>query len=169
VAPFAARAGFGHTSLVHFVFGAATVVGIWVVGVRADRDLRPTLVAALGLVAVVMLMLGLPAHVPAVLLIAVTLWGAAFGGAPTLIQTALVSASGPALRFPVPPPSERPVQTFRPERNPFYHDCHGEPGRRVWNRLSWTALSRRSIAGCKHAFPMGRYGGPCCSSRATTL
>jgi len=30
------------------------------------------------------------------LLTAVALWGAAFGGAPTLLQTALVDASGPA-------------------------------------------------------------------------
>ncbi|OAR25675.1 hypothetical protein A8W25_08940 [Streptomyces sp. ERV7] len=32
---------------------------------------------------------------PAVLLVAVALWGAAFGGAPTRIQTALVDVSGP--------------------------------------------------------------------------
>jgi predicted MFS family arabinose efflux permease len=96
VAPFAARVGFGHTSLVLFIFGAATVAGIWVAGVRADRDLRSTLIAVLGLIAIAMLILGVAAHVPAVLLIAVALWGAAFGGAPTLLQAALVSASGPA-------------------------------------------------------------------------
>ncbi|MDH6431889.1 putative MFS family arabinose efflux permease [Streptomyces sp. SAI-144] len=95
VAPFAAHAGFGRTGLVLLVFGAATVVGIWITGVLVDRRLRPTLVGALALCAVVMLALGLAAGVPGVLLISVALWGVAFGGAPTLIQTALIDASGP--------------------------------------------------------------------------
>jgi predicted MFS family arabinose efflux permease len=42
-----------------------------------------------------MLALGLAAGVPGVLLVSVAAWGVAFGGAPTLIQTALVDASGP--------------------------------------------------------------------------
>ena len=95
VAPFAARAGFGRTGLVLLVFGAATVVGIWITGVLVDRHLRPTLVGALALCATVMLALGLAAGVPGVLLVSVALWGVAFGGAPTLIQTALIDASGP--------------------------------------------------------------------------
>lgn len=60
-----------------------------------DRHLRPTLVVALALCVAVMLALGLAAGVPGVLLIFVALWGVAFGGAPTLIQTALIDASGP--------------------------------------------------------------------------
>jgi len=96
VAPFATHAGFGRTGLVLLVFGAATVVGIWITGVLVDRHPRPTLLGALGLCATVMLALGLAAEVPGVLLVSVALWGVAFGGAPTLIQTALVDASGPA-------------------------------------------------------------------------
>ncbi|WP_266376170.1 MFS transporter [Streptomyces canus] len=95
VAPFAAHAGFGRTGLVLLVFGATTVVGIWITGVLVDRHLRPTLVGALALCATVMLALGLAAGVPGVLLVSVALWGVAFGGAPTLIQTALIDASGP--------------------------------------------------------------------------
>ncbi|HEY1003522.1 MAG TPA: MFS transporter [Streptosporangiaceae bacterium] len=91
VAPFAP----GRTSVVLLVFGGATVAGIWITGVVADRYLRPVLLAALGLIAVAMLVLGL-ARAPAALLAAAALWGAAFGGAPTLLQTALVDASGPA-------------------------------------------------------------------------
>ncbi|WP_210592957.1 MFS transporter [Streptomyces sp. GESEQ-35] len=96
VAPFTAHAGFGRTGLVLLVFGAATVAGIWLTGLLVDRHLRPTLLGALALCAGVMLTLGLWAGAPAVLLVSVALWGAAFGGAPTLIQTALVDASGPA-------------------------------------------------------------------------
>ncbi|MHC3469935.1 MFS transporter [Streptomyces sp. 7R007] len=96
VAPFAAHAGFGRTDVVLLVFGTATVAGIWLTGVLVDRWLRVTLLGALGLCAGVLLALGLWAAAPAVLLGCVALWGVAFGGAPTLIQTALVDASGPA-------------------------------------------------------------------------
>jgi len=92
IAPFAP----GRTSLVLLVFGVATVAGIWITGVVADRHLRLVLLTALVLIAVAMLILGLAARAPAALLAAAALWGAAFGGAPTLLQTALVDASGPA-------------------------------------------------------------------------
>ncbi|MEV7345311.1 MFS transporter [Streptomyces sp. NPDC093544] len=95
VAPFAEHVGFGHTGLVLLVFGVATVVGIWITGVLVDTHLRPMLLAALATIACALLALGLYASSPAVLLASVALWGAAFGGAPTLIQTALVDASGP--------------------------------------------------------------------------
>ncbi|PKV83961.1 MFS transporter [Streptomyces sp. TLI_146] len=93
--PFAEHAGFGRAGLVLFVFGAATVGGIWLAGVLADRRLRAALLCALALIALVMAALGALGRVPAVLVVAVALWGAAFGGAPTLIQTALVDVSGP--------------------------------------------------------------------------
>ncbi|BAC68938.1 MULTISPECIES: MFS transporter [Streptomyces] len=78
------------------VFGVATVAGIWTVGALIDAHLRRTLLCALALIGATLLALGRYADRPAVLLISVALWGAAFGGAPTLIQTALVDASGPA-------------------------------------------------------------------------
>jgi predicted MFS family arabinose efflux permease len=78
------------------VFGVATVVGIWIVGALVDGHLRRTLLTALALIACAMAALAVSAGDPLVLLVSVALWGAAFGGAPTLIQTALVDASGPA-------------------------------------------------------------------------
>jgi predicted MFS family arabinose efflux permease len=96
VAPFAEHAGFGRAGVVLLVFGASTVVGIWVTGALVDRRLRWTLLVALGLVVAAMLALGLAADSPALLLGSGALWGAAFGGAPTLIQAALVDASGAA-------------------------------------------------------------------------
>jgi predicted MFS family arabinose efflux permease len=96
VAPFAEHAGYGRTGLLLAVFGSATVAGIWLAGVLVDRHLRATLLAALAAFAAVLLVLGVGAGVPAVLFGAVALWGVAFGGAPTLIQTALVDVSGPA-------------------------------------------------------------------------
>ncbi|MFI7134319.1 MFS transporter [Nonomuraea sp. NPDC050153] len=94
LAPFVAFAGLGRTSVVLLVFGAGTVVGIWVTGVVIDRFPRVTLVAVLAVVAGAMVVLavsGGPGWAP---LGAVGLWGAAFGGVPTLLQSALVDASG---------------------------------------------------------------------------
>lgn len=95
VAPFPAHSGLRRTDVVLSVFGVATVVGIWITGVLVDRYARPTLLGALVLFVAVMCALGLYGDSPAVLLGSVAVWGAAFGGAPTLIQTALVNASGP--------------------------------------------------------------------------
>ncbi|MEV7814223.1 MFS transporter [Streptomyces flaveolus] len=95
VAPFAAHAGYGRTGVLLAVFGSATVAGIWLTGVQVDSRPRPVLLTALALVAAVLLVLGAGARVPGLLVGAVAVWGVAFGGAPTLIQTALVDASGP--------------------------------------------------------------------------
>ena len=95
VAPFAAHTGYGRTDVVLLVFGVATVVGIWATGVLVDRWARATLLGAMTLFVAVMCVLGLCGDSPVVLLGSVAVWGAAFGGAPTLIQTALVNASGP--------------------------------------------------------------------------
>jgi predicted MFS family arabinose efflux permease len=95
ITPLSRHLGFGHASLVLLVFGAATVAGIWITGIFIDRHLRPALLGATTLVATAMLDLGLYGHIHAVLLTAVAVWGAAFGGAPTLLQTALVDASTP--------------------------------------------------------------------------
>jgi predicted MFS family arabinose efflux permease len=78
------------------VFGVATVAGIWITGIAADRYLRPALLTALATIAAAMAALGLAGRQPAALLAAVALWGAAFGAAPTLLQTALIDAAGPA-------------------------------------------------------------------------
>ncbi|SEM26321.1 MFS transporter [Nonomuraea pusilla] len=98
LAPLVERTGWGEASPALLVFGVATVAGIWVVGAVVDRRPRGTLLAALGAVAAAMLALGTAAPGPAggpLALAAVAVWGAAFGGVPTLLQTALVRASGP--------------------------------------------------------------------------
>ncbi len=94
LAVFAQRSGFGHSSLILLVFGLATIAGIWIAGALVDRHLRPALLSALTLIGAALLALGLSGHVAAILLIAVALWGTAFGAAPTLLQTAMVDISG---------------------------------------------------------------------------
>jgi predicted MFS family arabinose efflux permease len=94
IAPFLAWAGSGsaRTSVVLMVFGAATVGGIWIAGLRADRHSTSTLALALTAVMTSMVALGLRAEPWG----PVVLWGAAYGAAPTLLQTSLISAAGPA-------------------------------------------------------------------------
>jgi predicted MFS family arabinose efflux permease len=57
--------------------------------------LRSVLIAALTLVVAALLALGLTGRDLGAVLAAAALWGAAFGGVPALLQTALISASGP--------------------------------------------------------------------------
>lgn len=95
LAPLSERAVGDRTGVVLLVFGGATVAGIWAAGLVADRRPRAALVAALGGVATALTLLGAAGGLPAVLFAAVALWGAAFGAAPTLIQTALVTLAGP--------------------------------------------------------------------------
>jgi predicted MFS family arabinose efflux permease len=95
IALLAGRSGLGDASLVLLVFGVATVGGIWVAGVVADRHLRQAVLLALAVIAAAMVTLGLDAREHWALLTAVALWGIAFGGLPALLQTALIRASGP--------------------------------------------------------------------------
>ncbi|WP_327106745.1 MFS transporter [Nonomuraea glycinis] len=96
IAPLTELSGTGRTGLVLLVFGLSTVAGIWLVGTVIDRYPRPVLLAALALITLAMLALGLAGQTQAVLLIATAGWGVAFGGVPTLLQAALVNASGAA-------------------------------------------------------------------------
>ncbi len=96
MAAFAAWADFGRASLVLLVFGVAAAAGIAITGIIADRMPRPALLAALILLAATAAGLGQDARCHAILLGAAGLWGVAFGGAPALLQTALIDTSGPA-------------------------------------------------------------------------
>ncbi|MEV5553216.1 MFS transporter [Nonomuraea wenchangensis] len=92
LAPLAELSGTAATSVVLLVFGAGTVAGIWATGAVIDRRPRGALLVVLAVMVAVMPLLGGPGWTPVV---AVALWGAAFGGVPTLLQTALVHAAGP--------------------------------------------------------------------------
>lgn len=74
-------------------FGVAALVGIWITGAVVDRALRPLVLASIALFAVAggVFLVG---HCSLVaVLIAIVLWGAAFGGAPAQVQTAIGEAS----------------------------------------------------------------------------
>ncbi len=97
IATILGRFGLGRsTDLVLLVFGAASLVSIWIVGARINRRLRILTIAGVALVAVAAAALTLPAGTPALVYGAVTLWGLGWGGAPTLLQTAAGEAGGEA-------------------------------------------------------------------------
>lgn len=97
IAPFLAVAGLGsRVDLTLFVFGAAALVGIALIGTLIDQHLRILVLASTALFGMASLMLGLGNGEPGMVLTAVAIWGLAFGGVATLFQTALAQAAGEA-------------------------------------------------------------------------
>ena len=95
IAPFVAPAGLGkRVDLVLLVFGTAALAGIWVTGKLVDRHLRATVLASLGAFGVTALVFGVAPVTPAIVYLGVAVWGISFGGAATLLQTALADAAG---------------------------------------------------------------------------
>ncbi|WP_306370807.1 MFS transporter [Nocardiopsis sp. CC223A] len=97
IAPVLADAGRGGgVDLVLLVFGAASVAGVWIVGVLIDRRLRALTVGAVLLIGAAALLLALVADLPGAALAAAALWGLGWGGVPTLLQTAVADVGGAA-------------------------------------------------------------------------
>ena len=96
VAPLLGPAGLsGQTDRVLLTFGVASLAGVWTSGMLIDRWLRALVLLSLVGFALAVLALGLAGtHAPAVY-VAVAAWGVAFGGSPTLLQTASAEAAGP--------------------------------------------------------------------------
>ena len=95
IAPFLAATGMAErTDLVLLVFGVASLLGIWIVGVLVDRHLRKLTLASTALFGLSALALGMAGDAPAVVYAAVATWGLAFGGSATLFQTAIAKTAG---------------------------------------------------------------------------
>jgi len=95
IAPFLVSAGLGpRVDAVLLLFGAASMAGIWITGLWVDRWLRVLTLLSLAVFAIAAFVLGLSGNSPILLLLGVAAWGLTFGGAPTLLQTALADAAG---------------------------------------------------------------------------
>jgi predicted MFS family arabinose efflux permease len=95
VAAFVAQAGLGRrVDLVLLVFGAAALVGIAITGKTVDRHLRRSVLVSLTVFGAVGLLFAGWAQVPQAIYLGVAAWGVSFGGAATLLQTALADAAG---------------------------------------------------------------------------
>lgn len=96
IAPFVARAGLGErVDLILLAFGLAALLGIWITGRLVDHALRNAVLASLIIFAGIALMLAMVGTQPNVVWAAVFIWGLSFGGAATLLQTALADSAGP--------------------------------------------------------------------------
>ena len=97
IAPFLISVGLGaRTDAVLLLFGVSSFVGIWITGVLVDRRLRKLTLLGLSVFALGALILGVSGNSPVAVLAGVAAWGLAFGGAPTLLQTALMDSAGDA-------------------------------------------------------------------------
>ncbi|MEC3909689.1 MFS transporter [Sphingobium sp. CR2-8] len=95
VAPFVTPAGLAnHVDLVLLIFGMAALAGIWVTGKLVDHFLRLTVLASLAFFGLITLIFALDAQSAIVIYAGTAVWGLTFGGAATLLQTALADAAG---------------------------------------------------------------------------
>ncbi|WP_259108938.1 MFS transporter [Pseudomonas sp. JUb42] len=95
IAPFVERAGLGErVDVVLLAFGLTALLGIWITGRLVDHYLRRAVLASLLLFGVIALLLGVAGTQPLVVGVAVLFWGLSFGGAATLLQTALADSAG---------------------------------------------------------------------------
>ena len=96
IAPVLRQAGLiDRADAVLLLFGVAALVGIWVVAVRIDSRLMALTMASTGLFLMAGLLLAAFGQVTGVVVLAIAVWGLAFGGAASLFQTASARVAGP--------------------------------------------------------------------------
>lgn len=76
------------------VFGSSALIGIWITGTLIDRAPRLLVLVSLSVFLFAGVIFFLGAHSLVAVLIALLLWGVAFGGAAPQLQTAISEASG---------------------------------------------------------------------------
>jgi predicted MFS family arabinose efflux permease len=80
--------------VVLLVFGVAALAGIWLTARLVEPLLRRTVLVSLATFAAVSVVFGFAGDMPQVIYLGVAVWGLSFGGAATLLQTALADAAG---------------------------------------------------------------------------
>ncbi|MEA5103473.1 MFS transporter [Pantoea sp. S18] len=97
ISPFLQPAGLmARTDAILLLFGLCSLVSIVITGIFVDRFLQPLTLISIGLFMVAALLLQLNAASEQLVWLAVALWGLAFGGAATLLQTGMVNRAGAA-------------------------------------------------------------------------
>lgn len=95
ITPFLAHISLqNYVELVLFVFGITALLGIWIVGLLINRWLRLMVLISLMIFAIASLLLAISSANITIVFLSMGLWGLSFGGAGTLIQTALAQAAG---------------------------------------------------------------------------
>ncbi|MDQ9021856.1 MFS transporter [Acinetobacter sichuanensis] len=95
IAPFVETAGLGNrVDLILFAFGMSALIGIWITGRLVDAYLRRITLISLATFTLLAIIWGFCAQYAVIVYIGVIFWGITFGGAATLLQTALADAAG---------------------------------------------------------------------------
>lgn len=95
ISPLIEPAGLaGRIDLILLLFGLAALCGIFITGKIIDTHLRKAVLLSLCVFSAVSVAFGLCAAAPFVIYIGIAVWGLTFGGAATLLQTALADAAG---------------------------------------------------------------------------
>lgn len=82
------------TQVALVTFGLAAIVGVWVTGLLIDRALRVLVLSSIAAFVAAGVVFAVAHDSPAAVIAAIVLWGVAFGGAATQLQTAMAEASG---------------------------------------------------------------------------
>lgn len=95
ISPFLASTGQTYkVETILFIFGISSIVSILITGMFIDRSLRKITLLSLFIFAIATALLGVYSSSNFVVFTSVVLWGVTFGGAPTLLQTALANTAG---------------------------------------------------------------------------
>lgn len=95
ISPFLASTGQAYkVETILFMFGISSIVGILLTGMFIDRSLRKITLISLFIFAIATVLLAVYSSSSFVVVTSVVLWGVTFGGAPTLLQTALANTAG---------------------------------------------------------------------------
>ena len=82
------------TQVALVTFGLAAIVGVWATGLLIDRALRLLVLTSIASFVVAGVIFAVAHHSLVAVLTAIVLWGVAFGGAATQLQTAMAESSG---------------------------------------------------------------------------
>lgn len=95
IAPYIAETALAQrVDLMLLIFGVTSVVGIWVIGILIDRYLRMLVLVSITGFSLAATALGIGMNQPVIIMLGVAVWGLTFGGAATLLQTAIAQAGG---------------------------------------------------------------------------
>nr|WP_274529078.1 MFS transporter [Paenibacillus piscarius] len=95
IAPYLAETALAQrVDFVLLLFGLTSVAGIWLIGILIDRHLRMLVLISIAGFSVASAALGIGMNQPVIIILGVAVWGLTFGGAATLLQTAITQAGG---------------------------------------------------------------------------
>ncbi|RJE83333.1 MFS transporter [Paenibacillus sp. 1011MAR3C5] len=95
ISPFLVNTALAHrVDLILLIFGVTSVIGIWIIGLLIDHFMRILVLSSIAIFAIASATMGIWINQPVVIVFGVIAWGMTFGGAATLLQTAIALAGG---------------------------------------------------------------------------